>query len=281
MAKVARQHWQSDLASGLSRRDRMPCEYDAYLPDHLGGRPVYLEGDVAADVADAEAEIRRLNDGANALADTEALARLLLRAEAVASSRIEGLEVGGGRLLRAEFSTDMGDEARDVTATEVLGNIDAMRWATDTLAAAPTIDVDGICEIHRRLLTGTQHKHIAGIDQDRAELDRRKQLQPVFRRLRSPAAGRRRRAPQRPVRVHQSRRSAYGRASRVGTRPVRDDPPLRRRKRSNGPRPDPRRAPTARPGRPRRSTDLVDPCNRGDAVCRGVDGVPVPWRPGL
>ena len=162
MAKVARQHWQSDLASGLSRRDRMPCEYDAYLPDHLGGRPVYLEGDVAADVADAEAEIRRLNDGANALADTEALARLLLRAEAVASSRIEGLEVGGGRLLRAEFSTDMGDEARDLTATEVLGNIDAMRWATDTLAAAPTIDVDGICEIHRRLLTGTQHKHIAG-----------------------------------------------------------------------------------------------------------------------
>ncbi len=56
----------------------------------------------------------------------------------------------------------MGDEARDVTATEVLGNIEAMRWATDTLAAAPTIDVDGICEIHRRLLRGTQHEHIAG-----------------------------------------------------------------------------------------------------------------------
>ena len=163
MAKVTRQRWRSDLASGLSRRDRMPCEYDAYLPDHLGGRPVYLEGDVAADVADAEAEIRRLNDGANALADTEALARLLLRAEAVASSRIEGLEVGSGRLLRAEVTTDMGDEARDVTATEVLGNIEAMRWATDTLAAAPTIDVDGICEIHRRLLKGTQHEHIAGL----------------------------------------------------------------------------------------------------------------------
>ncbi len=163
MAKVTRQHWQGDFASGLSRRDRRPCEYDAYLPDHLGGRPVYLEGVVAADVADAEAEIRRLNDGANALADTEALARLLLRAEAVASSRIEGLEVGGGRLLRAEVATDMGDDARDVTATEVLGNIEAMRWATDTLAAAPTIDVNGICEIHRRLLTGTQHERIAGI----------------------------------------------------------------------------------------------------------------------
>ncbi len=163
MAKVTRQRWQSDLASGLSRRDRVPCDYDAYLPDHLGGRPVYLEGDVAADVADAEAEIRRLNDGANALADTEALARLLLRAEAVASSRIEGLEVGSGRLLRAEVATDIGDDARDVTATEVLGNIEAMRWATDTLAAAPTIDVDGICEIHRRLLTRTRHEHIAGV----------------------------------------------------------------------------------------------------------------------
>ena len=163
MAQVTRQHWQSDLASGLSRRDRRPCEYDAYLPDRLRDRPVYLEGDVAADVTDAEAEIRRLNDGANALADTEALARLLLRAEAVASSRIEGLEIGGGRLLRAEVATDMGDDARDVTATEVLGNIEAMRWATDTVATAPTIDVDGICEIHRRLLTGTRHEHIAGI----------------------------------------------------------------------------------------------------------------------
>jgi hypothetical protein len=57
------------------------------------GRRFFLEGEVAADVADAEAAVARLNTQASALVDTEALARILLRAEAVASSRIEGLGV--------------------------------------------------------------------------------------------------------------------------------------------------------------------------------------------
>lgn len=163
MAKVVRQTWRSDTASGLSRRDRRSCEYKAYMPDSLEHRTFTLDGDVAADVGDAEAAIRRIDQSARALADTEALARLLLRAEAVASSRIEGLEVGGRRLLRAELASDTGDDARDVTATEVLGNIEAMRWATETLAGSSRVEVDDICEIHRRLLEGTQHEQIAGV----------------------------------------------------------------------------------------------------------------------
>jgi len=63
-----------------------------------------------------------------ALADTEALARFLLRAEAVASSRIEGLEVNARRLLHAEAAQVLGDEVKDVTAVEVLGNIQAISW---------------------------------------------------------------------------------------------------------------------------------------------------------
>jgi Fic family protein len=163
VAKVVRRTWQSDTARGLSRRDQQSCEYDAYIPDRLGNRAITLDGDVAADVADAEAAIRRFNEGAHSLADTEALARLLLRAEAVASSRIEGLEVGGRRLLHAEMAFGIGDDARDVTATEVLRNIEAMRWATETLAGVPRVEVDDICEIHRRLLQGTRHEHVAGV----------------------------------------------------------------------------------------------------------------------
>src|SRR5260370_39768467 len=85
-----------------SRRGRMPCDYEACVADALAGRTVRLDGDVAADVAEAEAAISRLNAVAVALADTEALARLLLRAESVASSRIEGLEVGARKLLHTE-----------------------------------------------------------------------------------------------------------------------------------------------------------------------------------
>jgi hypothetical protein len=85
MSKLLKRHWQSELAgSGVSRRDRRSCDYQAYVPDPLVGRRFVLEGDVAADVADAEAAITRLNAQATALVDTEALARILLRAESVA-----------------------------------------------------------------------------------------------------------------------------------------------------------------------------------------------------
>ena len=166
MAKVLRRTWAGDVASGLPRRDRRTCDYETYVPDPLANRAFSLDGDVAADVADAEAAIRRLNESARALADTEALARLLLRAEAVASSRIEGLEVGGRRLLRAEMASDIGHDARDVTAIEVLSNIQAMRWATDTLPDRTRVEVDDICEIHRRLLAGTRYEHVGGVVRD-------------------------------------------------------------------------------------------------------------------
>lgn len=42
--------------------------------------------------------------------------RLLLRAEAVVSSRIEGLEIGGRGLLRAQLAIGLGDDPSDVTA---------------------------------------------------------------------------------------------------------------------------------------------------------------------
>lgn len=72
------------------------------------------------------------------MANTEALARPLLRAESVASSFIEGLVVGGRRLLRAEAARAAGETDNDLTADEVLGNIDAMTGAVESLSAADT-----------------------------------------------------------------------------------------------------------------------------------------------
>src|SRR5271163_584586 len=118
MSKVLRRHWTTDF-SGPSRSDRRSSDYEAYLPDNLVGRSFTLDGEVAADVAEAEAAIARLNVEATALIDTEALARILLRAEAVASSRIEGLEIGARRLLRAEVVRGLDEAPSGVTATEV------------------------------------------------------------------------------------------------------------------------------------------------------------------
>ncbi len=163
MSKVMKRRWQSYLGgSGLPRRDRVPCDYEAYVPDPLIGRKIVLDGDVAADVADAEAAIVRLNAEARALVDTEALARILLRAEAVASSRIEGLHIGARRLLHAEVVRGLKEASSDVTATEVLGNIDAMLYGVDAVEPAQPITVDVLLEVHRRLLAGTRLEEYGG-----------------------------------------------------------------------------------------------------------------------
>jgi len=162
MASLIKLEWKSERSSGLPRADRRGCDYEAYVPDALAGRPMSLSGETAADVADAERAVERLNRAAVGLADSEAIARLLLRAEAVASSRIEGLEVGGRRLLKAQLATGLGGESADVSATEVLNNIEAMRWAVDSMSATAALAVDDLLAIHRRLLTGTRLDEHAG-----------------------------------------------------------------------------------------------------------------------
>lgn len=164
MGRVIKRRWLSELTPGLPRRDRRGCEYEAYVPDRLMDRQFALDGDTAADVADAETAVARFDLGSKAFRNAEAMARLLLRAEAVASSRIEGLEVGGRRLLKAEAARSIGGEigAGDVTALEVLNNIEAMRWAVDTLSVSKSITVDGLLSIHQRLLGGTRQDEYAG-----------------------------------------------------------------------------------------------------------------------
>lgn len=162
MSQLVKRRWESTYATGLPRRDRASCNYEAYIPDLLVGRVVRLDGDVAADVADAEAAVARFDTRAIALADTEALARLLLRAESVASSRIEGLEVGGRRLLRAEAAAALGEDTGDVTATEVLGNIAAMTWALGVVKVSDDITVEHLLEAHRRLMEGTRLAEYGG-----------------------------------------------------------------------------------------------------------------------
>src|SRR3984893_12685742 len=151
MSRVIHRHWPGH-PDALSRRGRLPCDYDAYVPDQLARRRFTFDGDVAADAADAEAAIARLNAEASALADTEALARLLLRAESVASSRIEGLEVGARRLLRAEAIRSMHEPSNDVTDSEVLSNIDAMSAAIAEIGPGDPISPGTLLAFHQRLL---------------------------------------------------------------------------------------------------------------------------------
>jgi Fic family protein len=155
--------WAGSHAPGLPRAQRRSCRYEAYVPDPLAHRQVALPAELAADVSDAELAIQRLNSGGPVLASLEALARLLLRAEAVASSRIEGLEVGGRRLLRAEVARALGAPLSDETAEAVLGNIEAMALAVEDLASRPRLVVDDVLAVHRALLSHTHQRDRGGV----------------------------------------------------------------------------------------------------------------------
>ena len=157
MAHREERMWEGrGLESGLSRRDRQGCRYSPYIPDRLEGRGFTFESSTAADISDAERITRDLDAAASTLSGTEALARLLLRIESVASSKIEGLVVGARRLLRADAARAIGEDEVDVTAAEVLGNIEAMTYALETVGSGSKITLPVLLETHRRLLQGTE-----------------------------------------------------------------------------------------------------------------------------
>jgi Fic family protein len=161
VSRIIHRHWPGN-PDAPSRRGRGSCDYEAYVPDRLNGRHFTLDGGIAADVTAAETAITRLNAAALALADTEALARLLLRAESVASSRIEGLEIGARRLLRAEAARDLGERTGDAMAVEVLSNIDAMSAAIGEVGPGDPISVATLLTFHERLLGNTRQAQLAG-----------------------------------------------------------------------------------------------------------------------
>ena len=177
MASQLRLHWEAQ-PQGISRRDRHGCWYDAYLPDTLTGWDPSIPADVGADIADAESAIRRLNSAGIAHVSLEGLARFLLRAESVGSSKIEGLDVAAMRLARAEAALSLGGDANDRVAVEVIGNIAAMQDAIDGATAVDPPSSHG------------QFAHATGRGRHSraSELDRWQLLQSVLSRIRSPSA---------------------------------------------------------------------------------------------
>ncbi len=70
--------------------------------------------------------------------------------------------MSGRRLLRAEPARVAGETDTDVTADEVLGNIDAMTWAVESLSTAEAVTVDGLLRLHECLLARTRLREHAG-----------------------------------------------------------------------------------------------------------------------
>lgn len=143
-------------------RHRRACEYEIFLPEPLEASTYGLSGELAAVVSEAELAISQLSHFAPRLAP---LARLLLRTEAIASSKVEGLQVGAKQLARAEVRDDVGRRA-SVEALEILANVDAMRFAIEETASAERVTPEEIVSVHRVLMERS-HPRIAGRPRDK------------------------------------------------------------------------------------------------------------------
>ncbi|MEO6205461.1 MAG: Fic family protein, partial [Mycobacteriales bacterium] len=158
--------WPGDPL-GQTRAQRTPCRFQAYLPELLASVDVTLPASLAADLVDVEQAVRSLNaEVPSPLAEVEAMARFLLRAEAVASSNIEGLQINVRRLARSEAGARSGVEITDETARAVLGNIQALDEALAIATAKAVITVDDVRSIHESLLRNTREERWGGVVRD-------------------------------------------------------------------------------------------------------------------
>jgi Fic family protein len=149
--------WEPRMDALGGRSARRDFTFQAYVPAPIAEQSFLLESDVAAAAANAELACRELNDKPPELGNFETLARQLLRAESVASSRIEGLVLSHRRLAKAAFA-----EAHDITAQSVLGNIRALERAVELAGSVETLEPKHLVEVHRILFEGTRDEALGG-----------------------------------------------------------------------------------------------------------------------
>ena len=201
---------------------------------------------MAGVVSEAEAAVRGLNDTAHpALAP---LARLLLRTESIASSKIEGAARRRSRVGAGRGQGRFRWEGECLTAREVLANIDAMELAIErsrVTADLFTVDRDR-SRSTAASWSGRSTPSASLVKSARARTGSAGTTTTPAVRLSCPP-------PPEEVpgllgdlcRGDQRRRAAPARAGRARACPVRDHPPVRRRQRTDGSRTDSRRAQTA------------------------------------
>ncbi len=122
----------------------------AFVPRFLADRDLTLDAAVGARTGAAASEVAHAAEALDA--DYEPLARLLLRAEGVASSYIEGVSAPVVDVVLAEEQVG----ARPFgPAAWVASNLAAVSQAVIGATADTALDVETLCSWHRTLMTGS------------------------------------------------------------------------------------------------------------------------------
>ena len=155
MGRWVTRFWENTHEGGLRRRDRRSGKYRAYVPDPLMGAALVLSPGTEALAARAEARVRALG----ALPDMAGIARFLLRSEAIASSRIEGMAPSAHRVALAELAQQEEVRGLSEQARAVARNVTLVRAAVEELSGARPVTADRLLALHRSLLPDSPEHH--------------------------------------------------------------------------------------------------------------------------
>lgn len=158
MGRYEKRFWDS------TQYGRPSGPYSPYTPDELVGWEFEFSGETAGAIARATEALVRFQEQGVVFTDTEPLARLLMRSEAVASSRIEGLSVSAKRLMEHEALAEIGVRARlDSTEAAVLANIRAMHDHVFSVATGDPVTLEMLQRVNADLLKGGPLEGMGGI----------------------------------------------------------------------------------------------------------------------
>src|SRR5918999_3495487 len=143
------------------KRARKPARYRAFVPAEIADYACMLDSATGEAIFEAERRCTEL-EARSASVGLDTVARQLLRSEAVASSKIEGLVLSHRQLAKAAAVP-----SGDVTAHSVLANVAAIEAAYEFAHSSEPFSVDGLKRIHARLFQATPQDHWGGVVRDR------------------------------------------------------------------------------------------------------------------
>jgi hypothetical protein len=146
--------WEGDPGAYGPRRARASFTYRAFVPDPIAQFDPAVPFETHQLIAAAEAAVTALNVDPR-VTGLEAIGPLLLRSEAIASSRIEGYELSQRNLARALIDP----RAAKGIARTVAANVVAMEEAIALGEVERPLAIDDVCAIHRTLMAGEPRAH--------------------------------------------------------------------------------------------------------------------------
>ena len=153
--------WSPEMAAFGSRAARRKFTYRAYVPGLLAEREWSIPADLSSAMTLTEHACRALEAHSEEVG-LDTVARQLLRADSVASSRIEGLVISNRRLARASATP-----RADLTAQAVLANVRAVEAAYEWARGDEPFSVHTLQMVHRTLFAGTFDERLGGALRDR------------------------------------------------------------------------------------------------------------------